>query len=581
MLDSSVMTFYMQVKGNLHDIYGVCSIPSIRRKKFKLIRENSEVFEFKPAQYLFNFTLDILGNIIPNAELSLGIQLTNQDFPAALRVYTRGGFSNPTLSRTLNIPTSVFPFPILKLSTNIQKINYNRLNHDEATKKAETIKELYDVKFRSKFITEIVIRKSLNDYIQTHLARSYENGMSFILTKDETQPEEKFFLTLVCPSIILGTERDTHMASTFISAHTHPILVARAHDSLRSWPSGQDQIIFLERTIHFTLLKVPILNIVPSEDGYYIWQPTNYLLNLIVRNFAINGNNKIYKTNDSLLFIFILHFTIYWNAASNYFRTREKINDAILQEYVLISNQFSIASMLKELLRFNTHVITLVESGSMTAANLLYLSGFLQIPTTNIIMSATQTVCPQETNIFSFITDIRANIQNPQFILDRFKTFVENFNKPGQLNRIIETECQAAGLNMNEPLTIQILNNDFVINPNLDSSSIFYFNCGDPSIIPHNIEFFTDLQKNLTLSETLDPPAFYDKIKTLMENGGVIEYTTTCEPVVNDNPFEPVVDDNPFRRVFAQTSFGRTFAKAPTKEIDFFGKAPPTIDLVA
>ena len=154
-----------------------------------------------------------------------------------------------------------------------------------------------------------MIRKSLNDYIQTHLARSYENGMSFILTKDETQPEEKFFLTLVCPSIILGTERDTHMASTFISAHTHPILVARAHDSLRSWPSGQDQIIFLERTIHFTLLKVPILNIVPSEDGYYIWQPTNYLLNLIVRNFAINGNNKIYKTNDSLLFIFILHFT--------------------------------------------------------------------------------------------------------------------------------------------------------------------------------------------------------------------------------------------------------------------------------
>jgi hypothetical protein len=180
-------------------------------------------------------------------------------------------------------------------------------------------------------------------------------------------------------------------------------------------------------------------------------------------------------------------------------------------------------------------------------------------------MRVTQIVCPPETDILNFVTDIRANPQNPQFILDRFKTFVENFDKPGQLKHIIETECQAAGINMNEPLTIQILNNDFVINPNLDSSSIFYFNCGDPSIIPHNIEFFTDLQKNLTLSQTIDPPAFYDKIKTLMENGGVTKYTNTCE---NAQTPVPPTDDNPFGRAFSQTPFGRTFVKAPTNEID-------------
>jgi hypothetical protein len=94
-----------------------------------------------------------------------------------LRVYTRGGFANPVLSRTLNIPTSVFPFPILKLTTNVQKIPYNRENNLEATEKGETIKELYDDKFRNKFITEIVIRKSLNDYIQT--AKKYMKDKFF------------------------------------------------------------------------------------------------------------------------------------------------------------------------------------------------------------------------------------------------------------------------------------------------------------------------------------------------------------------------------------------------------------------
>jgi len=127
--------------GSMHDIYSVCSSRGIRKvtPKFfdNVFRENT----LSTTQLLFNGAIDVLAGLFPATRFSLGVLFDNPDYEAAVKVYTRAGFTNPQQESSLDMP-SLMNIPIfLKLSTSAATYKQDRANATVNFRKALRIRK--------------------------------------------------------------------------------------------------------------------------------------------------------------------------------------------------------------------------------------------------------------------------------------------------------------------------------------------------------------------------------------------------------------------------------------------------------
>lgn len=157
------MSFNMS--GNLVDIYDVCTLPEKRGTgTTRLIFQN--IIEFL-----------LIDN--PKGRFSLGVKFDNPDYEKAAALYLKSGFGNPKTSRRLNFG-DFFTFPFLKLELTKDKMPYAIEYFQDNLRKAREIRDTYNT-LSQEYITDIVITKETDDYLQTLLQRDNETGSGFIL----------------------------------------------------------------------------------------------------------------------------------------------------------------------------------------------------------------------------------------------------------------------------------------------------------------------------------------------------------------------------------------------------------------
>lgn len=150
---------------NLVDIYDVCTLPEKRGTgTTRLILQN--IIEFL-----------LIDN--PKGRFSLGVKFDNPDYEKAAALYLKSGFGNPKTSRRLNFG-DFFTFPFLKLELTKDKMPYAIEYFKNNLKIALEIRDTYNVLSRE-YITDIVITKETDDYLQTLLKKDNETGSGFIL----------------------------------------------------------------------------------------------------------------------------------------------------------------------------------------------------------------------------------------------------------------------------------------------------------------------------------------------------------------------------------------------------------------
>jgi hypothetical protein len=112
--------------GSMHDIYSVCSSRSIRKVTPKFFDSVFRLNTLSTTQLLFNGAIDLFAGLFPATRFSLGVLFDNPDYEAAVKVYTRAGFTNPQQESSLDMP-SLMGIPIfLKLSTSAATYKQDR-----------------------------------------------------------------------------------------------------------------------------------------------------------------------------------------------------------------------------------------------------------------------------------------------------------------------------------------------------------------------------------------------------------------------------------------------------------------------
>lgn len=114
--------------GLMHDIYAVCSSRGIRKVVPKFFNNVFSANTLSSTQLLFNGGIDVLASLFPTTRFSLGVLFDNPDYEAAIKVYTRAGFTNPQLESSLDMPSRMGIPRFLKLSTSAATYKQDRAN---------------------------------------------------------------------------------------------------------------------------------------------------------------------------------------------------------------------------------------------------------------------------------------------------------------------------------------------------------------------------------------------------------------------------------------------------------------------
>ena len=114
--------------GLMHDIYSVCSSRGIRKVVPKFFYSNFSANTLSSTQLLFNGAIDVLAGLFPATRFSLGVLFDNPDYEAAVKVYTRAGFTNPQQESSLDMPSLMGIPRFLKLSTSAATYKQDRAN---------------------------------------------------------------------------------------------------------------------------------------------------------------------------------------------------------------------------------------------------------------------------------------------------------------------------------------------------------------------------------------------------------------------------------------------------------------------
>lgn len=522
LLADSIFTLNVEVGPYAIDIYSVCASAHVRGTKivYESVMQTKETVGM--SQVLFNFAIDVLRSRYPGAHMSLGIVFENPSFDAALKVYARAGFGNPTASLTLNYNKSEYAYPFLRmdlLDRTSARIQQNTVAD------AERLRKAFDKTIFRKYVTEIVLTRELHMYMDSLLNDAVENGMAFVLVPNapahSPNSQRRYTLAMVCDSLNKGTAENVQMPSTPIFAHTHTRAVTAKYNSLNGWPSSLDQMVYLSAAMQYSAVNYPLLTIVASDEGYYTYQPT-HLLHTILRSTASGSyfNKTLVLTRVYTHFIF--NWTYFYYTLSNAFREHRFASFYSLYDYISRTNQLSINKMLETLLDFMevianmTHMRKELHKASQ---------GYLFKDKLPSAQNACLTDIPALLNIF-FSPDERT-------FTSSLNSYIQKAREPGELVDLVLQSCKADNIDVHMPLTIQTLNSTFAVNPSAQNTFLYFFNYGqDTGML--SLSDVATLRGNYNLQSALsDLPSMYSGLKKHIEIGGSVSQTQYCDPTLS------------------------------------------------
>jgi hypothetical protein len=473
----NVLILQLVSKNQYRDIYGVCTSKKFRgigdqgqKRVLRYITPAGINVDASYTQTIFDFIIKCIC-IDPTSDVvfSLAVDFTNPYFEAAVKVYLKAGFASPKISRNLNIHGNILPIPFLKLEAAEDLFDRNKGLVDINFQKCLTLKKAYFTKYIGNMI-EIKISKDFNNYISNLLKADSETSVSLALSK-----ESEHTYNLVYPCILERRSPSGGMTASLvpgsINLHTHPVYVIKSAPMpmTEGWPSCVDMILQLILDLYYGVtMKQQQLQIVVSPRGYYIFQSSQFFYDTLNKAFLAD-TSKSKRYASLAVGKFIVTFTCVY---AKYVAVERLIGIVTpLTKYIYVSrtNQVSLTSMFTDYTEIIDRMIYIHDNHPDIFD---YLSTvFSDNPeyfTDNIVSNFFMTNTPLD--IVNILTFNRDKAKLYAFLLEsRFRGYQE-FILP------LIQECNAHGIDINEPLRIATHVDDFVVNPTIESASFIFYN---------------------------------------------------------------------------------------------------------